>query len=515
MNIRHRSLLLLLLTLLAAAAPVRAQGYAAPVFTDTERQKKIEALLPEIKKIYADFAAEKHAPGFVWGIVLDGKLLRAEALGLANVEKKTPAAANTGFRIASMTKSFTAMAILKLRDAGKLSLDDTVEKHLPEFRKIKPLTADSPKITLRHLLSMGAGFPEDNPWGDRQLGITEAQFDRFLAEGITFSNAPGVAFEYSNLGFALLGRIVTRVAGEPYQRYITREILMPLGMKDTRWEPAEVPAARLALGYRWEDNQWKPERLERDGVYGAMGGLITTAEDFAHYIAFHLAAWPPRDDADTGPVRRATVREMHVAIQPTGLNTAVKTLAGEPNPVASGYGFGLSTSLDSRGVMYARHSGGLPGFGSEYRFFPEYGFGIFSFANVTYAGTGNTNAKVATLLLEKGGLPPRTLPVSAILEQRKAQLVTLLTTWDEKLCAEVLAENFFLDRSRLDWIKHASVTLNQIGTRTGVGELKPLNQLRGTFDIRGDKGRATVFFTLTPETPAKIQAVRLDFLVPQ
>jgi CubicO group peptidase (beta-lactamase class C family) len=493
-----------------------AKNDARPHFTDADRAEKIAAVIPEITKLYTDHATEKHAPGLVWGIVLDGQLLHTGAVGFANLEKKIPADARSAFRIASMTKSFTALAILKLRDAGKLSLEDPVEKHLTEFRSIKTLTADAPKITLRHLLGMAAGFPEDNPWGDRQLGVTYAQFDEFLTNGVSFSNSPGVAFEYSNLGFALLGRVVSRVSGIPYQRYITREIFLPLGMKDTHWEFADVAPDRLALGYRWEHNAWKVEPLERDGAYGAMGGLITTAEDFTRYVAFHLSAWPPRDDADTGPVRRSTLREMHTPTQPTGVNATAKNLAGEPNPTANAYGFGLSSSIDSQGVAYSRHSGGLPGFGSEYRFFPEYGFGIFSFANVTYAGTGATNAKVATLLLEKAKLPPRTRPVSPILAQRKQQLAQILAdaTWDKQLSAEIFAENFFPDRSRADWITQTHTTLAKAGKIKSVGELKPLNQLRGTFPLIGESGRIDVFFTLTPEASPKVQALRLTLIAP-
>jgi hypothetical protein len=247
-----------------------------------------------------------------------------------------------------------------------------------------------------------------------------------------------------------------------------------------------------------------------------MGGLLTTAADFTRYVAFHLSAWPPRDDADAGPVRRSTVREMHTPTQPTGVNATAKTLAGEPNPIANGYGFGLSVSLDSKGVRFARHSGGLPGFGSEYRFFPDYGFGVFSFANVTYAGTGATNAKVATLLLEKAPLPPRTRPVSPILAQRTQQLATLLAdaTWDERLGAEILAENFFPDRARGDWIARTREALAQAGPITATGTLKPLNQLRGTFSLLGEKGRIDVFFTLTPEASPKVQELRLTFVAP-
>ena len=504
----------LLLGLLVSLPLAPAQGDAPPRIPDAGQAEKISALLPGITKLYADFATEKHAPGLVWGLVLDGQLLHTGASGFANLEKKIPADKRSAFRIASMTKSFTALAILKLRDAGKLSLEDPVEKHLAEFRGIKPLTADAPKITLRHLLGMAAGFPEDNPWGDRQLGVTDAQFGEFLSRGIAFSNSPGSGFEYSNLGFALLGRVVSQVAGVPYQRYITREILLPLGMKDTRWEFSEVPPDRLALGYRWENNTWKVEPLERDGAYGAMGGLITTAEDFTRYVTFHLSAWPPRNAPDTGAVRRSTVREMHTPTQPTGVNATAKTLAGEPNPTANGYGFGLVSSVDSKGVASSRHAGGLPGFGSDYRFFPQHGFGVFSFANVTYAGTGATNAKVAALLLEKAKLPPRSLPVSEILAQRTRQLGQILANavWDEKLSAEVFAENFFPDRARADWITQTRTVLAQAGKITSVGEMKPQNQLRGTFPLVGENGRIDVFFTLTPETSPKVQELKLTFV---
>ena len=509
-----RSLVFCLAGLLVSAA--RAQDYAPPSFADRDRANKVYALIPEITKLYVDCAAEKHAPGVVWGIVLDGRLLHTGSVGFANLEKKIPANARSAFRIASMTKSFTALAILKLRDAGQLSLEDSVEKYLPELRALKPLTTDAQKITLRHLLGMAAGFPEDNPWGDRQLGITDAQFADFLTKGISLSNAPGVAYEYSNLGFALLGRVVSRVARIPYQHYITREILLPLGMKNTGWEYSEFPPDRLALGYRWENHTWKLEPLERDGAYGAMGGLITNAEDFTRYIAFHLSAWPPRDDPDTGPVRRSTVREMHTPTEPTGLNTTAKSLAGNPNPAATGYGFGLATSIDSQSVVTSRHAGGLPGFGSDYRFFPDYGFGIFSFANITYAGTGATNAKVATLLIEKAKLPPRTLPVPKTLEQRKLQLVQILAdaTWDEKLSAEIFADNFFPDRTRADWITQTRTTLATAGKIKSVGELKPLNQLRGSFPLIGESGSIDVFFTLTPEASPKVQALRLTVIVP-
>src|SRR5262245_41414778 len=146
----------------------------------------------DVDRLFTDFATQQHVPGAAWGIVVDGQLAHVGITGVRDVPPKAPVDADTVFRIASMTKSFTAMSILKLRDEGKLSLDDPAEKYEPEMKALKYPTSDSPKITVRHLLSHAEGFPEDNPWGDRQLANTEAQLSQMIKGGIPFSNAPGV-----------------------------------------------------------------------------------------------------------------------------------------------------------------------------------------------------------------------------------------------------------------------------------------------------------------------------------
>jgi CubicO group peptidase (beta-lactamase class C family) len=413
-----------------------------------------------------------------------------------------------------MTKSFTALAILKLRDAGRLSLADPLEKYVPEIRATRRPTSDAPDITLQHLLTMSAGFPEDNPWGDRQLAVSDAQLGDFLRRGLSLANVPAQAFEYSNLGYALLGRIISQVAGIPYQEYIRREIMSPLGMKDTHWEYRDVPPNRLALGYRSAGDSWQPEPLLGDGSYGAMGGLLTTLPDFARYAAFHLGAWPARNEPDSGPVRRATLREMHQTGVHSGLNASAKSLAGEPLPSVSTYGNGLGWSIDSRGTIRVGHSGGLPGFGSNWRFYPDHGFAVMSFANLTYAGTGAVNSRVGAILVEKAGLPRRTLPVPPLLEKRKLQVAELLQKWNPALADSLVAENFFLDRSREEWIRHSSSTLARIGAVKSVGEVVPENLLRGTFHLVGETGKVEVFFTLTPEATPLLQELQIKVIEP-
>lgn len=144
-------------------------AYQTAGFTDPARMEKIKLAFPIIDSIYKKHAIDNHFPGIAFGVVVDGKLVYTGNYGFTDIEKKIPVSASSLFRIASMSKSFTCMAILKLRDEGKLNLDDPAYLYIPELKNLKYPTADAPHITIRHLMTHGAGFPEDNPWGDRQL----------------------------------------------------------------------------------------------------------------------------------------------------------------------------------------------------------------------------------------------------------------------------------------------------------------------------------------------------------
>jgi hypothetical protein len=226
-------------------------------------------------------------------------------------------------------------------------------------------------------------------------------------------------------------------------------------------------------------------------------------------VAFHQEAWPARNDPDSGIVGRATRREMHQPAMFSSLAATTKSLANTPLPTVNFYGYGLSWSTDSAGHVRVGHSGGLPGFGSNWRFYPEHGVAVISFANVTYAGTGTANARVGALLVEKAGLPRRVIPAATMLATRQRQVVDLIQTWDAALADSLVAENFFPDRSREDWQKEASEKLAQIGAVRSVGDMSAENQLRGTFSLIGEKGRLEVLFTLTPERNPRVQELRL------
>jgi CubicO group peptidase (beta-lactamase class C family) len=480
-------------------------SYQPPVFNDPDRLKRIEVLFPAVEKIYKEYAESNHFPGYTFGIMLDGKLVFSGSGGYADIYKKIPATTKSMFRIASMSKSFTAMAILKLRDEGKLKLDDPVSKYIPELKNQKMLTADAPAITVRNLMTHSAGFPEDNPWGDRQLADTDEELLALLKKGISFSNDPGIAYEYSNLGFAMLGYIIKKVTGIPYSDYIQKNIWKPLGMQQAAWEYTKVPANELALGYRWINDNWRDEPLLHDGIYGAMGGMITSLESFSKYVAFHQSAWPPRNDAERGPVKRSSVREMHRLWQINTLLPTYKYPDGRACPVVTGYGYGLSHTEDCEGRVIVAHSGGLPGFGSNWRIVTEYGIGVILFANVTYAPTGGVNLRVLDTLIRGAKLKPYSLPPSNILKEKQAALVKLLPKWNNAEASGIFAENFFADYIIDSLKKEATTIFTNAGKISKVNDMIPENQLRGYFIMEGEKANIRISFTLTPENPALIQ----------
>src|SRR5689334_321535 len=177
-------------------------------------------MFEDLDAIYARYQQAEHIPGLVYGVVRDGKLAHVQGIGVASLETKAPVGPETFFRIASMTKCVTTLAVLLLRDRGKLSLDATVASLVPSFAKLKLPTADSRPISLRDLLTHVAGFVTDDPWGDRLLPQPLGDFNAMLEAGMHFARAPRIDFEYANLGYTLLGRVVEAASGEPYSGFV-------------------------------------------------------------------------------------------------------------------------------------------------------------------------------------------------------------------------------------------------------------------------------------------------------
>jgi hypothetical protein len=179
---------------------------------------------------------------------------------------------------------------------------------------------------------------------------------------------------------------------------------------------------------------------------------------------------------------------------------------GEPCPVLVGYAYGLGNRKDCNGIVRVSHSGGLPGFGNEYRFYPDYGFGIISFSNRTYAGTGSVNSKVVDAIM-KEAIPRREITVSKILLERDAQVKEFIQDWSDEKGEGIFAENFYLDVSKEIRKGDYDYVINEAGGIESVEKLIAINNLRGMFLMRGRTTDVQVFFSLSPEKLPKVQAL--------
>ena len=492
-------------TVSSQAPPPANDRVPPPVFTDPQRVAKLETAFPEIDRQFRAFAERARVPGIAYGIVIDGRLAHSGAVGHRDIRTKAPVDADTVFRIASMTKSFTALCIMRLRDEGKLSLDDPAERYVPELARLAYPTADSPRITIRHLLSHAEGFPEDNPWGDRQLAATDAEMSAMMARGIPFSTAPGTAYEYSNFGFAILGRIVSNVSGMPYRQYLQANILKPLGMTVTTLESRDVPPERLAHGYRLEGDELVDEPALPDGAFGPMGGMLTSTRDLAAYVAFLSSAWPARDDPDTGPVRRSTLREMQQVWRPSPATVSRDAVDAPLKLNAVGYGFGLRV-LQTCGLSHVvGHSGGLPGFGSHMRWLPEHGVAIIAMGNLTYTSWGRVTEDALEALERTGGLEPRAAQPSAALVAARAAVNRLIDRWDGGEAMAIAADNLFLDTPLEARRREVEAIKARLGACRPGGAFEVENALRGTWRMSCARGSLRVAITLAPTMPPNVQ----------
>ena len=287
----------------------------SPGRADPARRAKLDAVAPKLDAFFAAKMKESGATGFAVGVIVDGEPAYVRGFGVRDLASGTPVDADTVFRLASLTKSFTALAVLKLRDEGKLALDDPAAKYLPELARAVSSTADAPAISLRMLLTNASGLAYDDLWGAVTFGKTDAELDALLGGGVQLSSTPGTLYAYSNLGWALLGRVVERVSKQRVPRLRQREHPAAArhdvdGVGAGGCLPGP-PGHRLPRG-RQGDRRRARARADdvREGLRPG-GGLYASLRDYARYAAFQIAAYPPRDDPESGPVRRSTLREMH------------------------------------------------------------------------------------------------------------------------------------------------------------------------------------------------------------
>jgi CubicO group peptidase (beta-lactamase class C family) len=482
-----------------------------------------------------------HAAGFghrsLGGPVVEGPVVEGPVVEGRVVEGRVVRGAapdeRTVFRIASMSKSFTASAIMLLRDAGSLALDDPAEMYVPELDGWINGAVDAGPLTIRHLLTMTAGFPTDDPWGDRQQGLPLDEFDALLAHGVMFNWAPGTRFEYSNLGYAILGRIVTAASGVPYDQFIRTRLLAPLGMSRTGFAAEEFPAADLATGYRRGPNGWEELPFDPYGAFAPMGGVFSCVADLATWSAGFAAAFPPDGASDVGgvdhPLAASSRRQMQLPQAVTGWRA--ERIPGGPPAAPSFYGLGLFVDEDPALGRVVSHSGGYPGFGSNMRWHPATRLAVVALGNGTYSPmyaladlllkalvTRSTAYHVSLAPVSATSTPAVTGPAVTGAAGPWPQTVAaadavnrLLQDWDDATADALLSENVALDRPYQERLRDVALIRDRIGP-FAVDAGRPAESdtpAQRRWWLAGERGTVAATIQLTPERPPRVQSLTL------
>jgi len=482
-----------------------------------------------VDAMVSDYFDRGGQPAIAYGILRDGALVHAAGFGERVLGGPAPDA-DTVFRIASMSKSFTASAVLLLRDEGLLALDDPAEKYVPELAGWPPVTADSDRVTIRHLLTMTAGFPTDDPWGDRQQGLPLEEFGTLLAGGVGFNWAPGTRFEYSNLGYAILGLVIAAASGTEYPDFVRSRLLAPLGLTRTGFAAEEFDRANLAVGYRRGARGWEELPFDPYGAFAPMGGVFSCVTDLARWIAGFAAAFPPSDAPAAGeehPLRRASRREMQLPQAVTGWRSPDRLPGGGPAAPAY-YGFGLFADEDPVVGRIVSHSGGYPGFGSNMRWHLATGLGVIALGNATYAAMSVLAARVLDALLPRSaayhvalspacGEPPASVreagygtPWPETVAARDA-VDRLLRNWDDAAADALFTENVALDSPYRER-RHVLALI-----RERIGDFAPSGSRPAESDtpahsrwwLTGERGTVAAQIQLNPQRPPRVQSLTL------
>jgi CubicO group peptidase (beta-lactamase class C family) len=484
-------------------------------FTDPERAARVRATAPAVDALFADALGELGAPGIAYGIALDGELLHSGGCGVRDLESGVAPDADTAFRICSMTKSFIAMTVLSLRDEGRLDIDAPLGEVSADLREFARAGRDAAPVTVRQLLTMDAGLPQDDPWADRLMAHDSAWVTQLYAGGATRSRPPGTAYEYSNYGWAALGRVISTVTGQRHQDVVRERILEPLGLESTVWSAGDLPPERVATGYDPAGEGYTAEvPLADGGDFAAMAGLYSTVRDLARWSGVFLDAEPPREAAEQAPVSRATLREMQRARSAFAPGVEWPSLAEPPGVVAGGYGYGLQIWHQRDGQRHVGHPGGLPGFGTLMRWVPELGLSAILLANVTYAQCGQPLRRALTLVAREAALPRRAVALDPALLAARDGVDGLVKRWDDGAATRLFAFNVDLDRPLAERRAELEALKERHGALDRDGELEARDALRGRWRLRGERGHVDLAITLTPTVPPLVQTLEVDSVLP-
>ena len=343
-----------------------------------------DALAAELERLVRRQQRDRRLPSIVAAVVRDGELAWETAVGTADIGEARDATPDTQYRLGSITKTFTAAAILQLRDAGRLDLEDTLDRHLEGVPHAP---------SLRRLLSHTSGLQRethDDAWFTHHFADPRELLETFdRAEQVL---PPGARFHYSNLAFALLGIVVDRVSGVRYADYVRERLLRPVGLERTGFQP-QAPAARGYLVQPYADGVWEEAPVET-GAWIAAGQLWGTVRDLCRWAAF-LAA------PDESVLARTSVEEMRT----------VQTI-DDHERWSSGYGLGLGLLRDGERLLVG-HGGSMPGFIAGVHISPSDKVGAAVLTNSSNARLAETEMKLIAETVERWPASPEPWAVEA------------------------------------------------------------------------------------------------------
>jgi CubicO group peptidase (beta-lactamase class C family) len=327
----------------------------------------------EFKTFYEQSMRKHGIVGSSLMLIQDGQVIAQEFFGLANQEKQQPVDENTIYHWASITKTFTGIAIMQLRDRGLLKLDDPIVKYLPELNSVHNPFGDMSQITLKQLMSHSAGFRGATwPWGgDKDWHPHEPQYWSQLVAMMPYTEIsfkPGSKFSYSNLGIIFLGRVIEQLTKDDYEVYIDKNIFKPLEMYRSYFDATPYHLLKYrSHSYYLKDGKLTPGRFDVDtGITVSNGGLNSPLPDMVKYIDF-LAGNPRKQELYDQILKRSSLEEMFKPQLPIAPEEITQP-EGQNRKDAIGLSFFIE---DNFGQHFIGHSGSQNGFISHFYIRPD------------------------------------------------------------------------------------------------------------------------------------------------
>ncbi|MGO9605699.1 MAG: serine hydrolase domain-containing protein [Candidatus Binataceae bacterium] len=327
---------------------------------------RVDSVIPKLTDRVHQLMAQQGVPGVALGIVRDQELAWSQGFGHADMASTRPMDADTIFGVASITKTFTATAIVQLRDKGRLGLDDPVSKYIPEIKKVRPRFGSLRDLTLRRLLTHRSGLVGEAPSGHwSNLNFPSMAEILAMLSRVEIVIEPDSAFKYNNLAFALLSEVVARVSRRSYREYVRRQILEPLGMESSGFA---IENPRNATGYMPERYQDIPAVSADPSMNGYLGaaGLRSSVTDLSKWLALQFRT-KSGDRAGAQVLSGKSLSEMH------------RVTFVEHDWVA---GYALTWMATRLGEnIYLHHGGSVPGFLTMIAFSKLHRLGVIVLTN--------------------------------------------------------------------------------------------------------------------------------------